>query len=157
HGVEPEEVTFHEVGAIDAIVDIVGAAICLEHFAVDELFVSPLPLGSGFARSQHGTIPVPAPATVELLRGFPVRPEDGAAELVPPTGAAIVAALATPGRAPLLVPSGVGYGAGDHELADRPNLLRVILGERAAAQRDAPRARMSIDGGPREEQMVVLE
>lgn len=137
HGVAPDEVAFHEVGAVDAIVDVVGTALCLEHFGVDELLVSPLPLGSGFARSQHGVIPVPPPATMELLRGFPVRLEDGTHELVTPTGAAIVAALARPAGATEIVPRAVGYGAGERELADRPNLLRVILGEPAAPRPDA--------------------
>jgi len=158
HGVPPDEVGFHEVGAIDAIVDVVGAAIGFEHFGVQEVFVSPLPLGSGFARSQHGVIPVPPPATIELLRGFPVRPEDGAIELVTPTGAAILAALATPGPPPVLRPSAIGYGAGDRELADRPNLLRLILGERAAApSRLEPRRSAQPGSLPLEDQMVVLE
>ncbi len=155
HGVDPEDVAFHEVGAIDAIVDVVGAALCLEHFDVEELLVSPLPMGSGFTRSQHGTIPVPAPATLELLRGFPVRFEDGARELVTPTGAAIVAALASPARPPDVVPRAIGWGAGERELDDRPNLLRVVLGERAApAPRSEPSAAWS---GVAREDMVVVE
>ena len=118
--------------------------------------MSPLPLGSGFTRSQHGVIPVPPPATVELLAGFPVRPGDGTHELVTPTGAAIVAALARPGAPGEIVPRAVGYGAGTRELADRPNLLRVILGERAVAQaRDTDRA---LDTASLlRDQMVVLE
>jgi uncharacterized protein (TIGR00299 family) protein len=152
HGTPADDVAFHEVGAIDAIVDVVGAALCLEHFAVDELLVSPLPLGSGFARARHGVIPVPAPATIELLTGFAVRPEDGATELVTPTGAAIVAALATPGHAGDIVPRAVGYGAGDRELADRPNLLRVILGERAATT-----GRAAATTHLMHQEMIVLE
>ena len=156
HGVPTDEVAFHEVGALDAIVDVVGAALCLEHFGVDELLVSPLPLGSGFVRTQHGVMPVPAPATLELLTGFPVRPDDGAAELVTPTGAAIVAALARPGAPGEIVPRAVGYGAGERELADRPNLLRVILGERPAT--DATRAAAAgAAPGLLRETMVVLE
>jgi hypothetical protein len=155
HDVTPDEVAFHEVGAIDAIVDVVGAAIGLEYFGVDELLVSALPLGSGRTRSQHGVIPVPPPATVELLRGFPVRPEDGAKELVTPTGAAIVAALAKPVGAAEIVPRAVGYGAGERELADRPNLLRVVLGERAT------RAPLGVAASPAagliREDMVVVE
>lgn len=129
HGKSPEEVSFHEVGAIDSIVDIVGTAIGLTHLNVDEIFVSTMPLGSGFVHCQHGSMPVPAPATVELLQGFSVRYDDGEGELVTPTGAAIVAALGQSG-----LPAGfrierVGYGAGSRTLADRPNLLRLVLGE----------------------------
>ncbi|MEW6268821.1 MAG: nickel pincer cofactor biosynthesis protein LarC [Thermodesulfobacteriota bacterium] len=154
HDVAPDDVAFHEVGAIDAIVDVVGTAIGLEHFGVEEVLVSSLPLGSGLTRSQHGVIPVPAPATVELLRGFPVRPEDGARELVTPTGAAIVAALAKPAGATEIVPRAVGWGAGEHELADRPNLLRLILGERPAVAATAAAAAVA---GLLREQMVVVE
>ena len=129
HGVPAEAVTFHEVGAVDSIVDIVGTAIGLVALAVDRVYVSALPLGSGLVRSQHGVIPVPGPATVELLRGFPVRVGDGASELITPTGAAIVAALARPGEAvPPLQIEAVGYGAGTRSLADRPNVLRLLLG-----------------------------
>ena len=129
HGVPAEAVTFHEVGAVDSIVDIVGTAIGLVALAVDRVYVSALPLGSGLVRSQHGVIPVPGPATVELLRGFPVRVGDGASELITPTGAAIVAALARPGEAvPPLQIEAVGYGAGTRSLPDRPNVLRLLLG-----------------------------
>lgn len=131
HAMPVDDVGFHEVGAIDAIVDIVGASICFEHFGVERVYTSPLPMGSGMTRSQHGVIPVPAPATVEILRGFPTRFEDGTAELVTPTGAAILAALATPAIPPELVPEATGWGAGDREMPDRPNLLRVILAKSA--------------------------
>jgi uncharacterized protein (TIGR00299 family) protein len=134
HGLPPDDVTFHEVGAVDSIVDIVGTAIGLAALAVDAVYVSSLPLGSGTVTSQHGVIPVPAPATVELLRGFAVRVGDGAGELVTPTGAAIVTALAEPGAVlPPICIEAVGYGAGTRTLADRPNLLRLLLGRRAAA------------------------
>jgi uncharacterized protein (TIGR00299 family) protein len=133
HGVAVDAVTFHEVGAVDSIVDIVGAAIGLAALEIDTVYVSTLPLGSGTVRSQHGVIPVPAPATVELLRGFPVRVGDGIGELVTPTGAAIVATLTRPGAAvPPLSVERVGYGAGTRTLADRPNLLRALLGRAAA-------------------------
>lgn len=128
HGVAVEAVTFHEVGAVDSIVDIVGTAIGLAALAVDRVYASPLPLGSGLARSQHGVIPVPGPATAELLRGFPVRVGDGEAELVTPTGAAILAALVDPAQpVPPLQIEAIGYGAGTRTLADRPNLLRLLL------------------------------
>ena len=85
HGMPPESVTFHEVGAVDSIVDIVGTAIGLAALDVGRVYVSPLPLGAGLVRSQHGVIPVPGPATAELLKGFPVRVGDGDSELVTPT------------------------------------------------------------------------
>jgi len=130
HGVAAEAVTFHEVGAVDSIVDIVGTAIGLAALAVDRVYCSPLPLGSGLVRSQHGVIPVPGPATAELLRGFPVRVGDGDAELVTPTGAAIVAALVDPAQpVPPLQIEAVGYGAGTRTLADRPNILRLLLAQ----------------------------
>ena len=129
HGVPADAVTFHEVGAIDSIVDIVACAVGLHWLGIERTYVAPLPLGSGVVASQHGSLPVPGPATVEVLRGFPVRIGDGDTELVTPTGAAIVATLATPGPVPTLRISGVGYGAGQRELADRPNVLRMIVGE----------------------------
>jgi uncharacterized protein (TIGR00299 family) protein len=132
HGVAVDAVTFHEVGAVDSIADIVGTAICLTALDVDTVYVSALPLGSGTVSSQHGVIPVPAPATVELLRGFPVRVGDGTGELVTPTGAAIVATLARPGAAlPPMRIEAIGYGAGSRTLPDRPNLLRLLLGHAA--------------------------
>lgn len=154
HAMEVDDVAFHEVGAVDAIVDIVGAAICLEHFGVERVYASPLPVGSGMTRSQHGVIPVPAPATIEILRGFPTRLEDGSAELVTPTGAAIVAALGTPGPPPALAPVASGYGAGERELPDRPNLLRVILADEAPAR--VP-TRAAGDTDLERDEMVVLE
>jgi uncharacterized protein (TIGR00299 family) protein len=132
HGVAPDDVEFHEVGAIDSIVDVVGAAIGIASFGIERVYASTLPLGTGIVQSQHGLLPVPGPATLELLRGFPTRPGDGAGELVTPTGAAIVASLATPGPPPELRVQAIGYGAGQRTLADRPNLLRLVLGESAA-------------------------
>ncbi|MHB8380762.1 MAG: nickel pincer cofactor biosynthesis protein LarC [Candidatus Binataceae bacterium] len=129
HDTTPEEVHFHEVGAVDSIIDIVGAACGLEQLEVSDLIVSPLPAGAGFTRSQHGIIPVPAPATAELLAGFPLRIGDGAAEMVTPTGAAFLKALARPAILPLNFEiEKIGYGAGTRTLADRPNLLRMMLG-----------------------------
>ena len=129
HGKKPDDVAFHEVGAVDSVVDIVGTAIGVEELGIERVYVSELPLGSGFVECQHGTMPVPAPATVELIEGMPVRYGEGAGELVTPTGAAIVAALAQPGRPEGFVPRRVGYGAGTRTLSDRPNLLRLVLGE----------------------------
>ena len=133
HGVAPDAVEFHEVGAVDAIVDVVGAALGFAHLGIDAVYAAPLPLGQGRVRSAHGPLPVPAPAVVELLAGRPVRLEDGAAELVTPTGAAIVAALARAEAVPEMRISAVGYGAGDRTLADRPNVLRILVGEPVVA------------------------
>jgi uncharacterized protein (TIGR00299 family) protein len=128
HGVPPESVEFHEVGAVDAIVDVVGAVAGLRHLGVERAWVAPLPLGQGMIRAAHGPLPVPGPAVVSLLAGRAVRFEDGGAELVTPTGAALVAALTEAGPVPPLRIEAVGYGAGTRELADRPNLLRLVLG-----------------------------
>lgn len=138
HNTTPNHVHFHEVGAVDSIIDIVGTAWGLEQLDVGEVLVSALPMGNGFARSQHGVIPVPAPATAELLSGFPLKIGDGAHEMVTPTGAAIVRALAHPARIPLdFEVEKIGYGAGARELEDRPNVLRMMLGrERAALDTD---------------------
>jgi pyridinium-3,5-bisthiocarboxylic acid mononucleotide nickel chelatase len=138
HNTTPDHVHFHEVGAVDSIVDIVATAWGLEQLGVGDLMVSPLPMGRGFARSQHGIIPVPAPATAELLAGFPVRLGDGAAEMVTPTGAAVIRVLARPAEIPLTFEiEKIGYGAGTRELEDRPNLLRMMIGrERTALDSD---------------------
>jgi uncharacterized protein (TIGR00299 family) protein len=134
HDTTPEQVHFHEVGAVDSIIDVVGTAWALDALEVGRVLVSPLPGGSGFARSQHGVIPVPAPATAELLRGFPVRIGDGGAEMVTPTGAAVLKALAEPARLPLTMDvERIGYGAGTRTLEDRPNVLRILLGKESAA------------------------
>ncbi len=131
HGIPIEEVEFHEVGAIDAIVDIVGAIIGLELLGVEALFCSPLPSGSGTAETRHGTIPIPAPATLELIAsaGAPIRPTPYRdMELVTPTGAAIVTTIASFER-PTLSLQCIGYGIGDREPADIPNVLPLWLGE----------------------------
>ncbi|GLI38228.1 nickel pincer cofactor biosynthesis protein LarC [Geobacter hydrogenophilus] len=130
HGVEIGRVHFHEVGAVDSIVDIVGAAAALEWLGIDAVHAAPLPLGSGFVETAHGRLPVPAPATAELLRGLPIHGEAGAGERVTPTGAAILAALATGfGRAPAMTVTGVGCGAGTKDFDDIPNVLRLFVGE----------------------------
>ena len=131
HHTTPEEVHFHEVGAVDSIIDIVAAAWGFERLELGEMMVSPLPAGSGFVRSQHGIIPVPAPATAELLAGFPLRMGDGLSEMVTPTGAAILRALAVPAPPAMgFRVDRVGYGAGTKDFADRPNVLRLMVGER---------------------------
>ena len=131
HGVEIGHVHFHEVGGVDSIVDIVGTAICLDYLGVTELHVSPLPLGSGWVETAHGRLPVPAPATAELLKGMPVNGDIGSGERVTPTGAAVLAALATGfGASPAMRVLGVGCGAGSRDFDDVPNILRLVLGEK---------------------------
>jgi len=130
HGQKVEEVHFHEVGAVDSIVDIVGTAIGIDHFEPVRIFSSELPMGRGFVQCQHGRLPLPAPATLEILKGYPLRNVDVEGELVTPTGAAILAALSS-GVSPLSAfkVAQVGYGMGKKEFPDRPNLLRLVLGE----------------------------
>jgi pyridinium-3,5-bisthiocarboxylic acid mononucleotide nickel chelatase len=138
HGTSPDRVHFHEVGAVDSIIDVVAAVWGLERLGVGKVLVSVLPMGSGFARSRHGVIPVPAPATAELLAGFAVRLGDGPAEMVTPTAAALLKVLARPAPLPLgFEIARVGYGAGSRDFDDRPNVLRMMLGtERSAFDGD---------------------
>jgi hypothetical protein len=134
HNTTPERIHFHEVGATDSIVDILGSLIALETLAVGEVYSSPIHVGMGEVRCQHGTLPVPAPATVELLRGIPVFSQGIRAELTTPTGAALISALAKQfGPMPPMVIEAVGYGAGKQDLPERPNVLRAIIGEKDAA------------------------
>jgi hypothetical protein len=138
HRMPLEEVHFHEVGAVDAIVDIVGSAAALVYLGCD-VSGSPLPMGRGFVKARHGILPLPPPAAVECLRGVPTYGVDLDAELVTPTGAAIVATVATRfERWPTFAPERVGWGAGKRELPDRPNLLRLVLGTRGAGATDEP-------------------
>ena len=130
HSVPLEQVHFHEVGAIDSIVDICGAAMVLELLGDPEVYAAPPPLGSGMGRSAHGSIPIPAPATLEILRDLPVRFE-GVGELTTPTGAALLKALCRMEAPPPLTVEGVGYGLGTKDFADRPNVLRASLGRAA--------------------------
>lgn len=129
HNTEIDNVFFHEVGAIDSIIDIVGSAIGITKLQINNICCSCLPLGVGFVTCSHGMIPLPAPATVELLKGVPVYSTNIKHELVTPTGAAIITTLATHfGEMPLMKINKVGYGAGKTEL-EHPNLLRVFIGE----------------------------
>lgn len=139
HGVAVEKVHFHEVGAVDSIVDMLGSAVALELLEVDTLSCGALPISRGFVKCEHGLMPVPAPATAYLMRGLATVGVDRTGELVTPTGAAIVAALCeTFGPPPAMTLKAVGYGAGDREDAKVPNLLRLLLGEVSAPGRLTP-------------------
>jgi uncharacterized protein (TIGR00299 family) protein len=137
HNVPIESIHFHEVGAVDAIVDIVGAAVGAEALGVDEIVCSPLNVGGGTVKCAHGTFPVPAPATVELLKDAPVYSSGPQAELVTPTGAAIVKTLARRFSSfPAMRVEKSAYGAGSRDFAGHPNVLRIVIGE-ALAESDA--------------------
>jgi len=139
HGCLPEEVHFHEIGGVDAIVDVVGAALCADHLGITRFAASAIPTGSGFVDCRHGRLPVPAPATAAILKGVPVAGSEVAFELTTPTGAAIVTSLAQQfGPMPAMTLRGIGYGAGSRNLDPGPNLLRILLGEPAAGDRSAP-------------------
>jgi uncharacterized protein (TIGR00299 family) protein len=128
HGVTKDRVHFHEVGALDTIADVVGAAVAIEHFAPDSIVASAIPIGSGTVESAHGTIPVPAPAVTEILTGVPLVP-GGEGEVITPTGAAILkAACDRFGDPPPMVLRASGYGAGSRDMSV-PNVLRVMVGD----------------------------
>ena len=138
HGTTPERVQFHEVGAVDAIVDVTGACIGLHLLGVDAVHVGALPVGGGFVDGPHGRMPVPGPATAELLKGFPTLDTGIRRELVTPTGAAILTTLAAgAGAMPAMRVTAVGYGAGTMEL-ETPNVLRLFVGEAPLAMVTAP-------------------
>jgi uncharacterized protein (TIGR00299 family) protein len=131
HGTPVEQVHLHELGGIDTIVDVVGVLSALDALGITEIYSSPLPLGRGFVRSAHGQLPLPAPATVALLKGIPVVGSEIDRELVTPTGAALLSSLAKGfGPLPAMTLLGAGYGAGSHDLPI-PNVVRVMIGEKA--------------------------
>lgn len=160
HGIQPDDVDFHEAGALDAIVDVAGAVAGLRLLGIDELYCSPLPVGGGTARSAHGVLPVPAPATLELLAmaGAPVAPAtaDRPMEMVTPTGAAIVTTLATFDR-PAMTLQRTGYGAGGRDPEGWPNVLRVWIGDAAGAPRTMLLVETNIDDMNPEVYSYVLE
>jgi len=133
HGLKSErEVAFHEIGAIDSIVDIVGTAVALDALGIEGVRASPVNEGRGFARTAHGMIPIPSPATAEILKGVPMKIVEAGAELVTPTGAGILKALCKSfGPMPQMTVSAIGYGAGSRELKEMPNMLRVFIGDEA--------------------------
>jgi pyridinium-3,5-bisthiocarboxylic acid mononucleotide nickel chelatase len=141
HRVSPEEVTFHEVGALDAIADICGVALALEDLGIEDVVCSPLPLGRGLIRGAHGLLPLPAPATVELLRGAKIYGVDAVGETVTPTGAALVVSLASSfGPPPPMTLAAAGSGAGTWDPDHVPNIVRSMVGEPASApiRQDGP-------------------
>jgi pyridinium-3,5-bisthiocarboxylic acid mononucleotide nickel chelatase len=133
HGVSIEKVHFHEVGAADSIADIAGACIALDLLGIDQVHVSPINTGSGTVKTEHGMLPVPAPATAALLAGKPIYARGPEVELTTPTGAALAVTLGTSfGSLPPMSISSIGYGAGDHDFKVQPNVLRAIIGESAS-------------------------
>jgi hypothetical protein len=132
HGIPVAKVHFHEVGALDAICDIAGAALAVDALGIGKLWSRALPLSTGFVTMEHGRLPVPAPATLELMKGRPVYDSGLSGELVTPTGAALVAAWAETTEPPAFVPSSIGYGAGDRDPHDYPNLCRIVVGDALA-------------------------
>ncbi len=129
HGCAVENVHFHEVGGIDALVDIVGTALCAEYLDIEKVIASRIPLGTGFVSCQHGTLPVPVPATLAILQGVPTYGTEIPHELVTPTGAAIITTIAESfGSMPDMIIQKTGYGAGERDFESIPNLLRIITG-----------------------------
>jgi uncharacterized protein (TIGR00299 family) protein len=138
HGIDPDDVRFHEVGALDAIADICGVALAIDDLEIERVVCSPLPSPRGLVDAAHGRLPLPAPATLELLRGAPIYGLDLDVELVTPTGAALVTAIASDfGPMPDMRLEGIGYGAGARDLESIPNVVRVVIGEALAARETA--------------------
>ncbi len=151
HNVPPNKVHFHEVGAVDSVLDIVGTCVALELLDISELICSPLNLGSGHVNAAHGSLPVPAPATAELLKDIPVYSSGAQGELVTPTGAALVANLAIGfGPLPSMKIAKIGYGAGEKDFSDHPNIARIFIGEAMEAAAAKP-------GLPGDEIVSVIE
>jgi uncharacterized protein (TIGR00299 family) protein len=153
HGKRAEEVTFHEVGAVDSIVDVVGSCVALELLDAETISCGPLPMGSGVVEAAHGPLPVPGPATLEILKGSHVRWVDEPHETTTPTGAALMSAL-TGGvfsdAAPPMMLRAVGYGAGRARLENAPNLLRAVVGELEGPAGDLDLLEANVDDAPGE-------
>jgi pyridinium-3,5-bisthiocarboxylic acid mononucleotide nickel chelatase len=160
HGVAPEDVTFHEVGALDSIVDVVGSCVALEHLVADSISCGPLPMGTGVVPSAHGPLPVPGPATLEVLKNSRVRWTEEQEETTTPTGAALMASLtgkAFTEAAPPMVLRTAGYGAGRATLRYTPNLLRAVVGELEGAVGDVELLEANVDDAPGELLGAVVE
>jgi len=151
HNMPPEQVHFHEVGAVDAILDIVGTCIGLELLEISHLTCSPVNVGSGCVQAAHGSLPIPAPASLELLKDIPIYSSGVDGELVTPTGAALISSIATGfGPIPPMRVERIGYGAGAHEIPGHPNLARLLLGKSVETV-------MVRDGAPGDEVVSVIE
>lgn len=138
HGVPLDRVHLHEVGALDSVIDIVGTVHALEYLGADRIVASPLNVGSGTVRASHGTYPVPAPATLQLLAGAPVYAGSQKAEMVTPTGALLIGGYAaTFGPLPRMTVRAIGYGAGSRDFAEVPNVLRAVLGDAVIGEEQA--------------------
>lgn len=134
HGIDIQQVHFHEVGAVDAILDVVGSVWALEKLGVDRICCSPLPVGGGVVECDHGVMPVPAPATAELLKGVPIESGGGLGELLTPTAAAVLTTLVDEfGPIPSMSIRSIGYGAGTRDGRNRPNVVRVLVGSTASS------------------------
>ena len=160
HNTLPEEVHFHEVGAIDSIVDIVGAVIAFDSLKIENIYFSPIRTGTGFVKCHHGQFPVPAPATIEILKGHHVISTNIQRELTTPTGAAILTTLGVNVEmCPEITLHQIGYGAGSHEIPQIPNLLRVMIGETVTVteQDEAWMLETNIDDMPGEHFGYLLE
>jgi uncharacterized protein (TIGR00299 family) protein len=130
HRISPDELHFHEVGAVDSIIDIVGSVVGMYLLGIENLFSSRIPIGKGIITSAHGKIPLPSPATIALLKGVPIYDSGQEAEMVTPTGAALITSLCSSfGPMPSMILETVGYGVGSRRLADNPNLLRILIGK----------------------------
>ena len=130
HNTTEDKIHFHEVGADDTIIDVVGACVCLEKLGIEKLYCSPMVVGSGMVKCEHGILPVPAPATAELIKGIEILPSEAKFELLTPTGAAILTTLAERfGATPAMRISQIGYGAGHHDVPGAANVLRLMVGE----------------------------
>jgi len=156
HGSTPEEIHFHEVGALDAVADVVGAVVGLRALGVDTIVCSPLPAATGRARMAHGIFPLPAPAALELCKGFVLRPDPATSELVTPTGAGIITTMARPETFwPRMILERIGYGAGTRDLPERPNVLRLVVGSSPEATAEVGPARDEV-GGSADEVVDVI-
>jgi uncharacterized protein (TIGR00299 family) protein len=144
HGHKVDDVHFHEVGAVDSIIDIVGAAICLDYLKVDKVISSPIQVGSGIIKCSHGILPVPAPATAEILQGIPIKTGLVPFEATTPTGAAIIASTATSFTDRIdFIPQKIGYGLGSKDFPVVSNVLRLFLGEIAENSQKADDPKIS--------------
>ena len=157
HGVDRDNVHFHEVGAVDSIIDIVGTSIAITKLAPDKIISADIPLGTGFVQTMHGMLPVPAPATLEILKNLPVYAGDFDFEVTTPTGASIVKTLASGfGGIPPMKINCIGFGSGSIEAKGKPNLLRILLGELLEDKKNKEGADVSGEYETESEDMVLL-